>query len=318
VLGELLSRRVVFVAGKGGSGKTTISAALALLAARAGRRVLCIEVDAKGDLSRSLGSPPVGFTPRVVQPNISVLALHPEESLQEYLRLYFKVPRITRLTPLARVFDFVATGVPGAKDMLIVGKIAYEAKRSGSDGPIWDLIIVDSTATGHVVPQLGAPRAMRELTRGGIIRSQTEWIDALLTDQRRTLMTICALPEEMPVVEALELAERVRGEANVTIGACFLNCTFPVSITPRYVAMLNRLADSKLAGVSAERLGGDVASVVQGVRLAQQLYDRSQQYARRLRSAMNAPVVEITLEAGARPGLSATRAVAARIGEASR
>jgi anion-transporting ArsA/GET3 family ATPase len=318
VLASLLSRRVVFVAGKGGTGKTTISAALALVAARAGKRVLCIEVDAKGDLSRSLGSPPAGFTPLVVQPNISVLALHPEESLQEYLRLYFKVPRFTRLTPLHRIFDFVATGVPGAKDMLIVGKIAYEEKRKTGDGPMWDLIIVDSTATGHVVPQLGAPRAMRELTRGGIIRSQTEWIDALLTDAKRTLMTICALPEEMPVVEALELAGRVRAEANVTVGACFLNRTFPVSITPRHVAMLVRLAGGKLAQPAGDRLRGDVEPLLQGVRLSQQMHDSSQLYARRLRAGMDAPVVQITLEAGARPGLSATRAVASRLAEAGK
>ena len=106
-----------------------MTAALALLGARAGKRVLAIDVDAKGDLAAALGSPPAGFAPRVVQHDLSVLELHTDESFQEYLNIYFKVPRLTRLTPLSRVFDFIATGVPGPRDMLVVGKIAYEERR---------------------------------------------------------------------------------------------------------------------------------------------------------------------------------------------
>ena len=91
--------------------------------------MLAIDVDASGDLAAALGSPPSGFAPRVVQHNLSVLELRTDELFQEYLNIYFKVPRLTRLTPLARVFDFIATGVPGPRDMLVVGKIAYEERR---------------------------------------------------------------------------------------------------------------------------------------------------------------------------------------------
>src|SRR5207302_1847497 len=192
---------------------------------------------------------------KVVQPNIAALQLIPEDALEEYLRIYFKVPRLARMTPLGRVFDFVATGVPGAKDMLIVGKIAYEEKRVEHGRPVWDLIIVDSAATGHVLPQLQAARAMMELTRGGIIRSQVEWIDATLTDARRTLLTICALPEEMPVVEAIELHDRAREESGVAVGACFLNRVFPVPVTARQAGVLQRLATPEHASPVRERLG---------------------------------------------------------------
>ena len=310
VMDSLLARRLLFVAGKGGTGKSTVAAALALLAAKRGKRVLCIEVDAKGALAFCLGSEPVGFAPRVVQPNISVLAMHAEESLQEYLRIYFKVPLFTRMTPLARIFEFVATGVPGAKDMLVVGKIAYEEKRREHDRPAWDLIIVDAEATGHVLPQLNAARAMLELAKGGIIRSQVEWIDAILSDPRRTALTICALPEEMPVVEAIELHDRARAETRIAIGACFLNRTLALGVTARSLKPFERIAEGGPEAAAA--LGGDPEPLLQGLRLARRLTEATADSARRLREAMSCPVLEIPTVV-ARPGMATTRPVAAAL-----
>jgi anion-transporting ArsA/GET3 family ATPase len=279
--------------------------------------VLCIDIDAKGDLAGALGSPPVGFAPRPVQPNVHVLALIPEESLQEYLQIYFKVPRFARMTPLSRVFDFVATGVPGAREMLVIGKIAFEEKRRERDGtPAWDLIIVDAAATGHFIPQIRAARAMLDLVKGGMIRSQVEWIDATLSDARRTLLTVCALPEEMPVVEALELSERARKETRMKVGACFLNRTVPVLLTPKQRRLLERISADAHAGALSERLGGDVGAVAQGARLAQRLHDNGVEHARRLRAGIGAPVLEVPLQVEARPGLATTRAVASALMQA--
>jgi hypothetical protein len=310
VLDALLERRLVFVAGKGGTGKSTLAAALALLAARRGKRVLCIEVDAKGSLPFALGAEPVGFQARVVQKNISVLALHPEEALQEYLRVYFKVPRLARLTPLSRVMDFVATGVPGTKDVLVIGKIAFEEKRMERERPVWDLILVDAEATGHVLPQLNAARSMLDLAKGGIIRAQVEWIDAILADPRRTALTICALPEEMPVVEAIELHDRARTETRIAVGACFLNRVFPIPVTARQLRPLERAATATRREESATRLGGDPAVLLDGLRVAERLYDASTASAKRLRDAMTCPVLEVPVQAGSRPGLATTRLVA--------
>lgn len=275
--------------------------------------MLCVEVDGKGDLARCLGASSATFQPKVVQPNVSVLALDPEESLQEYLRIYFKVPRFTRLTPLARIFEFIATGLPGTSDMLVIGKIAYEAKRSDGGRPVWDLIIVDSAATGHVLPQLGAARAMMDLARGGIVRSQVEWIDAILSDPRRTLLTICALPEEMPVSEALELHDRARDETTITLGACFLNRVFPMAVTARQIGFLEELCAEPHLEAARARLGGDPRAVLEGDRIAQRLHDTGAAHARRLRAGMDVPVIDIPLQAAARPGLSTTRAVAAAL-----
>ncbi|MGP8161468.1 MAG: ArsA-related P-loop ATPase [Candidatus Dormibacteria bacterium] len=312
-LDELLRKRVIFVAGKGGTGKTTVAAALALIAARRGIRVLAVEVDARGDLPEALGHPPVGFRPVVVQRNLSVLALHPEESFQEYLAIFFKVPRFTRLTPLAGVFDFVATGVPGPRDMLMVGKIAHEERRrEGDRRPTWDLIVVDATSSGEILPQLTAARSMRRLVRGGMLRSQIDFVDAMVTDHRKTALCITALAEEMPVVEALQLHDQVVQDTDIGLGPCFLNRCVAVAGSARQRRLVELLTEPGRARAAAQVLGDGVEGLVAGVRLADALSRLAQPFARRLVAGMSVPVVDVPLVA-ARPGLATTRGVAAAL-----
>jgi len=267
-------------------------------------------VDAKGDLPAALGHSPVGFQPVVVQRNLSVIALQAEESFQEYLRIFFRVPRFTRLTPLTAVFDFVASGVPGPRDMLMVGKIAYEERRRDSDGrPTWDLIVVDSTASGHVLPQLTAASAMRRLVRGGMIRSQVDFVDAMVTDHRVTALCITALAEEMPVTEAVDLHDQVREKTEIGLGPCFLNRSLNPA-TPRQRRLLDALAAPAGARAAAEAIGPGLPGVVAGAELADSLAREAQPFARQLAAAMSVPIVHVPLVAS-RPGLAATRAIAA-------
>jgi anion-transporting ArsA/GET3 family ATPase len=315
LLDRLLARRVLFVAGKGGTGKSTISAALALLGARAGKRVLAVDVDGKGDLAAALGSHSVGFAPHLVQQRVSVLSLDAQQSFQEYLRIYFKVPRVARLTPLSKVFDFIATAVPGPRDMLVVGKIAYEERRREANGrPAWDLIVVDCAASGHVVSHLTAARSMLSLVRGGVIRSQVEWIDALIRDPARTALALCALPEEMPVVEAIELYERLRKEAGVAVDACFLNRTIVEPVPPLQRNLVRAMVRAENRADVDRRLGGSPESLVDAVELAHQLHGRGVAEARRLRSKIPAALIRVPLTP-ARPGLATARVAADAIAQ---
>jgi anion-transporting ArsA/GET3 family ATPase len=315
LLDELLQRRVIFVAGKGGSGRTTVSAALALLAVRAGKRVLAIDVDAKGDLAAALGSHPVGFAAHVVQHNLSTLTLQPEESFREYLRVFFKVPGLTRLTPLSRVLNFIATSVPGPRDLLVVGKVAYEERRrEKNDRPIWDLIIVDCAASGHVVSHLSAPRTMLGLVRGGAIRSQVQWVEAMVHDPARSTVVLTALPEEMPVVEAIELDARLRSEAGVSISACVLNRATTVAITAPDRRLAEAMASPSHIEAVQAKLGGSPEPILQSLRLAEQLHHRTVQHERQLRAHIAVPVILVPLQT-ARTGLATSRAVAEVLAE---
>ncbi len=312
-LATLLRRRAIFVVGKGGTGRSTITAALALLAVRAGKRVLAIDVDAKGDLAAALGSPPAGFTPRLVQQRLSVLELRTDESFQEYLSIYFKVPRLTRLTPLARVFDFIATGVPGPRDMLVVGKIAYEERRKDPSGrPVWDLILVDSAAGGQVESHLAAPQAMLTLVRGGMIRAQVEWINALVRDPHRTTAVLCSLPEEMPVTEAIELHEKFRSGSGVAVDVCLLNRATIEPVTAVHRRLVSAMIDPEQADAVTERLGGSPQPLEAGLDLEERLYATTARYTRLLRSKLPMPVVPVPAIVE-RAGLSTTRAVAEAI-----
>src|SRR4029077_12610122 len=121
-------------------------------------------------------------------------------------------------------------------------KIAYEERRREPGGrPVWDLIVVDSAASGQVVSHLSAPRSMLSLVRGGAIRSQVEWIDALIRDSKRTTAVLTALPEEMPVVEAIELSERLHSEVGVSVSACVLNRVMEDPVTQAQRAVVRAL-----------------------------------------------------------------------------
>ena len=296
------------MAGKGGTGKTTIAAAIALLGARAGKQVLAVEVEPKGDLATALGSKGTSFKPTLAQSNLSVSALHPEESFQEYLHTFFKVPRLARATPLAKVFDFIATAVPGPRDMLVVGKVTFEDGRKEPNGtPVWDMIVVDCSASGHVLAQLNAARSMAQLVRGGMIRSQVEWIDKVISDPSRTAVVLTALPEEMPVVETLELYEGIVAKRGVHVAACVLNRVMREPLSP---AARRVLADLATADAAVRDRLPSVASIGADLELAERLHRSGEAQARRLRAAVAVPVLEVPLVA-TRTGLATTRAVAA-------
>jgi anion-transporting ArsA/GET3 family ATPase len=178
----LLERRLLFFSGKGGVGKSTVTAAMALLAAQQGKRVLVVDVDAKGNLTDFFEHQAVGFDPVEVQPGVFVMSMHTEASLREYLKLNLRVPVLGRIGPLAKALDFVANAAPGVKEILTVGKVCWEVRESIEGRAGWDIVLVDAAATGHIVAQLGAPEAIRDLVSVGPVRSQTEWMSELLSD----------------------------------------------------------------------------------------------------------------------------------------
>jgi anion-transporting ArsA/GET3 family ATPase len=309
---NLLERQLLFVTGKGGVGKTTIAAGLALLAAQHGKRTLVGEVDAKGNLADFFEVGETDFTPREIAPNLFAMSMHTEESLKEYLRLQLKVPLVARIGPLARTFDFVAQAAPGVKEVLTVGKFLWEARERH-----YDLVVVDAAATGHVVAQLAAPSSIRDLVKVGMVRDQTGWMLDFLGDAERTGAVIVAAPEEMPVNETIELAGRIEQETNVDLAAVVVNRVLPELFGRSEEACFDELRSPAHVGALEQAVGGSVQPVLDAAELAVRLRRTRAGHLSRLREGLKQGTTLLYVpELFTRHhGVRATQLVAGSLGE---
>jgi len=308
---DLLDRRLLFVTGKGGVGKTTVAAALAMLAASRGKRTLVGEVDAKGNLADFFSVEPTNFKPHEVQKNLYAMSMDTEESLKEYLSLQLKLPMVARIGPLARIFEFVATAAPGVKEVLTVGKFLWEVDRGN-----YDLVVVDAAASGHVIGQLAAPQAINELVSVGLIRQQTGWMIDILSDPVQTGLCIVATPEEMPVNETIELTARVEQDTSVHLAAVIVNRVLPELFGRGEEEVFERLEEP--AGGEALRsvLGPGAGPLLDAARLAVTLRRTRAEHLDHLRASLppGLPMLfvpELFLKAH---GLRSTRMVSEALG----
>jgi anion-transporting ArsA/GET3 family ATPase len=308
---ELLERRLLFVTGKGGVGKTSVAAALALLAAERGQRTLLVDIDAKGSLSDVFEAGPLEFRPRALSPNLFAMAMDTEESLKEYLRLQLRIPLLGRIGPLAKSLDFVATAAPGVKEILTVGKIAWEVRERH-----YDLVVVDASATGHVVGQLAAPEAINELVKVGRVRDQTRWMLDLLSDPLVTGAVVVATPEEMPVTETLELVDRLGSETQVPLSAVVVNKVLPELFGRGEQEVFDRLCTVEHARHLEAAAGAPVAPVLDGAELAVTLRRTRAEHITRLRSELPAdlPLLYVPYQFTRAHGLRATHNIADALG----
>ena len=310
----LLDRRLLFFTGKGGVGKSTVAAATALLASNIGKRVLLVEVDAKGDVPAQFERSPVGFTPREIHPGVLAMAMDTEASLQEYLKLNLRVPILGRLGPLARVLDFVATAAPGVKEILTIGKIAWEVREAIEGRADFDLVIVDAAATGHIVAQLGAADTIRELVDVGPLRNQTQWVSELLADPKITAVNVVTTPEEMPVAETIELVERIRREAKVPLGSVIVNRVLPELFTRADEETFEALRAPASGDLLTARVGGGATEVLDAARLAVSLRRTGARYLEHLQQSVELPLLYVPYLFVRAHGLRVTRMVADGLG----
>ena len=303
----LLERRLVFVTGKGGVGKTTVASALALLGSQQGKKTLACELDSKGNLADFFEAGRATFKPRQVQPRLFTLSVDSEESLKEYLVLNLRLPAVTRIGPLARLFDFAAVAAPGVKEVLTVGKPIYEAHEGN-----YDLVVVDATATGHVLAQLAAPRVVNELVHVGLVRQQTSWMLEVLSDPAQTGVVIVTTPEEMPVNETIELASKMEEETGVHLAAVVVNRVLPELFGRGEEEVFERLAEPPCAAGLSEAAGGDVEPIFAAARLAVTLRRTRAEHLERLRKGVDpeVPVLYLPYLFGRSHGMRSTHQVA--------
>ncbi len=228
-MADLLDRRLLFVMGKGGVGKSLVAAALSRIALRRGKRVLLVQVNTKDKIAEYLGCPPADAKIREVQPGLFTVNIRPEAALKEYVILQVKLEIIYRLVFENRAVRYFLRAVPALKDLVVLGKIYYHVNQVEKRGkrPLYDLVIVDAPATGHGLFLLRLPIVMLNVVRSGPIFKEATGMLDMLRDPERTAVNLVALPEEMPVAETAEMYRTISGELKMPLGFLFVNAIYP-------------------------------------------------------------------------------------------
>jgi anion-transporting ArsA/GET3 family ATPase len=321
MLEVLDTARLLVVTGKGGTGKTTVAAGLAVAAAGRGRRVLVVEVEGRQGLAGLFGRTALDHREARVADGVSALAVDPDESLREYLERYGFGP-LARLLSWAHLNRLITAAAPGLGDVLLVGKVWEAATREGPGGrggrAAYDLVVLDAPPTGRVVPFLRAPETVAELARVGPIRGQADRVRDLLDDPGRTAVVLTCLPEELPVTETLEGVGALR-RAGLPVGGVVANRVTGDRLGGRAgrLAALARDPGPLAAAAAAAGTGldaGALETLVGEARDRQRQVARERRLLKELRGGLDGlPLVELPFLAGGVGDPEEVRALAAHL-----
>lgn len=214
---DLYGKRFVIVTGKGGVGKTTVTAALALSAARRGKSVLVCMCQEKERLSRLLGAEPVGPKVSPVGPRIDAVNMTPEAALEEYGMMVLKIRAVYRAIFENRMVKAFLRAVPGMDEWSMLGKAWYHTTEEIGGRPRWDLVILDAPATGHGLDLLRVPKVLLDVAPPSPLRREAEKCWDLMHDPVRSEVLLVTLPEDMPVTETIELYRKLADELRFPI-----------------------------------------------------------------------------------------------------
>ena len=279
---SLFDRRLLVVAGKGGVGRTTVAAALALAAARRGKRVLVAQTKSKERLSRLFGVPAVGPDLVRVAENVYAVNMTPPAALREYGTMVLHSEFIARQVLENKISRAFLHAVPGLEDYSMLGKVWFHTTELEDGAPKWDLVIFDGPATGHLITMLQIPQAILDAVPEGPLTRPAQATNELLKDPARTAMVLVTLAEDLPSNEAIELSRRAVEKVQLPQKLLVVNAMYP----PRFSQ-----------GVSARALQalpedvGDAAlqPLVASARTAQRRRALNDHYVERLRQELPLP-----------------------------
>ena len=225
----MLDKRLVYVTGKGGVGKTTVAAALGLAAARAGRRTLLCEVAHGGRIPALFGRERPAAAETEIRGRLSALSIDPEKAKEEWLTRQLHSARLATLLTHSHLFQYLAAATPGLSEMLTMGKIweLAQVERITSKAEPYDLVIVDAPATGHGLALLRAPRTFADIARVGPVAHHARTIHAFTADSEHTAVVAVALAEEMPVNETIDLETRLEQAMGMRLAIVLVNGVLP-------------------------------------------------------------------------------------------
>jgi anion-transporting ArsA/GET3 family ATPase len=280
----LLEKRLLFVTGKGGVGKSTVATALGLLAARRGLRTIVAELASQSRVQQSFDHAAEGFVEVELAPGLFTISIDPHSAMEEYLTV--KTGALGHVLSSSRLFNALAMATPGLRELLTIGKVwelAQFHRRTRGAEP-YDLVIVDAPATGHGVAILRTPRTFADIARVGPIAHQGRMIASTIADHEFTGVVAVATPEEMPVNETLWLRDALVRE-QLPLDAVIVNAIYPARFDPHEVEQL----DAALSGTESPLARAAMRAALS--EHARALVQREQQA--RLRAELDGSLVEL-------------------------
>ncbi|MBK6528889.1 MAG: anion-transporting ATPase [Deltaproteobacteria bacterium] len=251
---DLLDRRFLAVIGKGGTGKTTVTAALAILAASRGKRVLVAMSQARERMSSMLESQFITSEVAQILPNIDAVNLDPEACLDEYGMMILKVRALYKAVMDNRAVKGFLRAVPGMDAWSMLGKTLYHVKQQENGRPVYDLVLLDAPATGHGLQMLRVPQVITKVAPIGLLRREAEEGLAIMRDPRQSGMVVVTLAEEMPTTETEELIPKLTQELQLPLAKLVINQVltplFKTGVEPARAAAEVLARASALEGVA--------------------------------------------------------------------
>jgi anion-transporting ArsA/GET3 family ATPase len=264
------SRRFLFVTGKGGVGKTTVCAALALALAGRGKRVLVTMCGAHERLSAIMGSPPIGHDIVEIADGVWATKISAERAMEEYGQLVIKMKALARAVFDNRYTNAFFRAVPGLHDWAMLGKAWYHTTETLPDGRNrFDVVLFDAPSTGHGLDMLRVPKVILDIVPPGVLRRDAEAAWEMFRDPVRSGVVVVSLPEEMPVTETIELVKTLRNELSLPVLRLVVNAVHEPLFSPVEREVL--LGDQELLDIAAKLTKpGDRALAVAARRAARE------------------------------------------------
>ena len=287
-MSSLFDKRLILVLGKGGVGRSTVSAALAAVAAQRGRKTLLYQTNAKDRFSQFLGGPQVGVDPVQMRENLFAINTDAAHAIREYGLMVLRFERVYKMVFENRVTKHFLRAIPGLDDYSLLGKAWYHTTETTFGKNVWDTVLFDMPASGHAISMLKIPSVILDTVPEGPLTRDARKLHDLLLDRRRTAVVMVTLAEEMPSNEAREVAEILKEDIGLDVTHLVINQVHPDHFPAGSPG--DRVLDPLQA---AERLDDDLAALsAQGVfgRGRRRLNER---YLEILGHTIDAPSVEL-------------------------
>ncbi|MGA2012557.1 MAG: ArsA family ATPase [Solirubrobacteraceae bacterium] len=280
----LLDRRLIFVTGKGGVGKSTVATALGVLAARHGLRTIVAELASQDRVRGAFDRPGATFEEVALADGLYTISIDPQHAMEEYLRV--KTGAVGQALGHSRLFGALATATPGMRELLSIGKVwelsQPERRTHGAD--VYDLVIVDSPAAGHGVGILRTPRTFAEIARVGPIAHQARTIASTIADHEFSAVVAVSTAEEMPVNETLWLRDTL-AEDDLALDAVIVNARYPQRFTAAERGAMERARARTASPLTGAALGAALSELTRAGIQREQL--------ERLREGLGTDLIEL-------------------------